>query len=442
MSPLLLSTIPEVPVTGWSGRRPARTRMVSLSGTEVPALATDGRTLWIPRGGGNSFGDCAYVSGGATLSSQGLTRILEVDAERGTVLCEAGVTNRALFELLERPDLRSWTVPVAGGTGLATVGGAAAGDIHGKDHPARGSFGNHVTELQVVTPAGEEVWCSAERHPDLFRATVGGMGLTGLIRRVRLNLAPARTHQVRALTRPIPRAREQALRFFEEEPADLKMAWLDLAGARPSGILHYARFTDRPPRPARRLLNLPVPRMAVLNPWTAPLVNRAVYQVHHRLDRVVRLVEAHYPLDSIPGFQRVYGPRGFVEYQFLVPPERGQEGLEALLEASRRTPAFHTVIKRFGPRAPVGLLSFAREGFTFTSLFAVTPTVFPVLQDLTELLIPMGGRLNLTKDSCASLEHFQRMQPNLDKWRQIVRRWDPQGRIQSDLSLRLGLKPW
>ncbi len=124
VSPLLLSTIPEVRVTGWSGRRPARTRMVSPSGAQVPGVAAEEETLWIPRGGGNSFGDCAYVSGGVTLSSRRLSRVLEVDAARGLVLGEAGVTNEALFRLLERPDLRGWTVPVAGGTGRVTLGGS------------------------------------------------------------------------------------------------------------------------------------------------------------------------------------------------------------------------------------------------------------------------------------------------------------------------------
>ncbi len=445
MSPPLLSTIPEVAVTGWSGRRPARTRILSPTGAQVPTVAAAEESPWIPRGGGNSFGDCAYVSGGVTLSSQRLDRILEVDASRGLVLGEAGVTNGALFRLLEGPDLRHWTLPVAGGTGRVTLGGAVAGDIHGKDHPSRGSYGNHVTGLLVATASGQEVWCSPELHPDLFQATIGGMGLTGFIRQVRLQLVPApggRAGQVRAMTRPIPDVRAQGLRIFEEEPADLKMAWIDLASARPRGILHYARFTELPPRPARRRLNLPIPRLAMLNPWTAPLVNRAIYRAHRNLDRVIRLVEAHYPLDSIPGFQRAYGPRGFVEYQFVVPRERGQEGLEALLEASRQTPAFHTVLKRFGSRPPAGLLSFAREGFTFTTLFAVTPTVHPVLEGLTQRVSGLGGGLNLTKDSCLSGRQFQDLQPNLPAWRRIARQWDPQGRIQSDLSLRLGLKPW
>lgn len=442
MTPIPLSMIPERPVAGWSGRCPARTRVAPLADSTLPASAAESATLWIPRGGGNSFSDCAYVSKGLTFSSEGMDRILEVDSDRGRILCEAGVTNRDLFELLERPDLHAWTLPVPGGTGHVTVGGASAGDIHGKNHPAQGSYGNHVQAMQVLTASGREVWCSAEENRDLFRATLGGMGLTGFIRKVRLQLVPLPAQALHLQTRPIPDAMTGTLRLFDEEPAELQMAWLDLAGRRVRGVLHFSRPTARPPRPPRRILRLPIPRIAFLNPWTAPWINRAIYHLHSHLDQVVRPQEAHHPLDAIPGFQKAYGPRGFVEYQFLVPPGQAEEGLRVLVEAARKAPAFHCVVKRFGPHPPAGLLSFAQEGFTFTTLFAARTGVFEVLEELTERLIPLGARFNLTKDICMTSRHLEKTQLHLEEWRQIARRWDPEGRIQSNLSLRLRLKPW
>jgi len=413
-----------------------------MANPSLGASAASSARLWIPRGGGNSFSDCAYISSGLTLSSQGMDRILEVDWDEGRVLCEAGVTNQDLFNLLARPDLKRWTLPVPGGTGQVTVGGAAAGDIHGKNHPAQGSYGSHVKALQVLTASGSDVWCSAEENPDLFRATLGGMGLTGFIRKVRLQMVPAPSGAFHVRTRTIPEAMNGTLRLFDEEPAELQMAWLDLSGRKVRGIFHFCRPTSRRPRPRRRVLRLPIPRVAFLNSWTSPWVNLAVYHLHANLDRVVRPVEAHYPLDSIPGFQKAYGPRGFVEYQFLVSPERAEEGLDSLVATTRRTPAFHCVVKRFGSHPPAGMLSFAHEGFTFTTLFVTRTGVFEALEELTERLIPLGARFNLTKDSCLSRQQFERTRPGLEEWRQVVQRWDPEARIQSNLSLRLGLKPW
>lgn len=442
MTPLPLSMIPERLVAGWSGRRSARARVVPMPREALPPLADGESARWIPRGGGNSFSDCAFLSDGLTLSSEGMDRILEVDSDQGSVLCESGVTNRALFHLLERPELRAWTLPVPGGTGQVTVGGAVAGDIHGKNHPAQGSYGNHVKALRVLTASSGEVGCSAEENPDLFRATLGGMGLTGFIRKVRLQLVPLHTQALHVQTRRIPNALQETIPLFDEEPGELQMAWLDLAGRRARGIFHFSRPTSRPPRAPRRVLRLPIPQIALLNPWTSPWINLAIYHLHARLDRVVHPEEAHYPLDSVPGFQRAYGPRGFVEFQFLVRPGQAEEGLHHLVAATRKTPAFHCMVKRFGPHPPAGMLSFAQEGFTFTTLFVARSGVFEVLEDLTERLIPLGARFNLTKDSCLTSRQFEKTQPGLDEWRQVVRRWDPEARIQSNLSLRLGLKPW
>ena len=442
MTSVPLSMVPEQPIAGWSGRCPARTRVLPLTASTLPASAAESATLWIPRGGGNSFSDCAYISKGLTFSSQGMDRILEVDPDRGLVLCEAGVTNQDLFEFLERPELQAWTLPIPGGTGHVTVGGASAGDIHGKNHPAQGSYGNHVQAMQVLTASGHKVWCSEDENRDLFRATLGGMGLTGFICKVRLQLVPLPAPALHVQTRPIPDAMTGTFRLFDEEPAELQMAWLDLASRRTRGVFHFSRPTARPPRPPRRILRLPIPRIAFLNPWTAPWINRVIYRLHSHLDLVVRPREAHHPLDAIPEFQKAYGPRGFVEYQFLVPLEQAERGLQSLVEAARKTPAFHCVVKRFGPHPPAGLLSFAREGFTFTALFAARSGVFDVLDELTESLISMGANFNLTKDICMRSRHLEKTQVHLEEWRQIVRRWDPEGRIQSNLSRRLRLKPW
>lgn len=417
----------EMEISGWSGRCAARTRLVHFdSGTPLtrPCIA---------RGSGRSFGDASFVTGGRTVSTRGL-RHLDVDG--GLARCGAGATVGDLFQAARATD--DHAVPVAGGTRWVTVGGAVAADIHGKDDPAVGSFGNHVVAIDLTVASGETVTCSPSQHPDLFAATVGGLGLTGIIRSARLRLAPNRGRQVRARTRAVP----DILAALADSDADLGMGWVDLAGGGRAAILHQAWYLPGPSRTPRRPYTGPVPRVPLLNRFTVPWLNRLVFLAHRRSDRVQPVEDFHFPLDACQHANRLYGRAGFVEYQFVVPEDAAEAAWADFLRTCSRVRSYHVVIKRFGSAPRAGLLSFPRPGFTFTALFSPHPDPGPALHAFTETALARGGRVSLVKDSCLAPEHVERMYPRLEEWRAVVRRWDPGNVFESNLSRRLGLKPW
>lgn len=417
----------EIEISGWSGRCATHTRLVDLdSGTPLsrPCIA---------RGAGRSFGDAAFVTGGRTLRALGLRR-LEVDGE--AIRCGAGATVGDLFAAVRA--LPRHGVPVAGGTRWVTVGGAIAADIHGKDDPAVGSFGNHVAGIDLTVASGETVTCSPGQHPDLFAATVGGLGLTGVIRRARVNLVRNPCRQVRARSRAV----RDVLAALAESDADLGMGWVDLARGGGPAILHQAWYLPGPSRPPRRPYTGAVPRLPLLNPWTIPWLNRLVFLAHRRSDRVLPVEDFHFPLDACQHANRLYGRDGFVEYQFVVPDGAVEAAWADFLLTCARVRPYHVVLKRFGTAPRAGLLSFPVPGFTFTALFSPRPDPRAALHTFTESVIARGGRVSLVKDSLLAAEHLAPMYPGLEEWRAIVRRWDPGNVFQSDLSRRLGMKPW
>lgn len=433
----------EVALVGWSRRCSGRTRLEFPDGAGWEALAALPHRR-IPRGAGRSFGDAAFVSGGLTLCSLRLRGIEEVDPRSGTLDCLAGTTVGDILRRLEFPDMQGWTLPVAGGSRWVTVGGAVAADIHGKNHRAQGSFGNHLDRLEVVTASGEVVECSPDRHPDLFAATVGGMGLTGFIRRVRLRLARLPAPAVRWRTLRMPRAAAEAFSLFRTSPGDLETAWIDLTGRTPRGIYHFACYAEPPPPPRRRTVDLPLPLVPLLNRFTLPALHALVYRIHGDLDRRAAPEDFHFPMDFVKHWNRLYGSRGFLQHQFAVCEERAPEALDCLLEVLRRPGvfAYQTVVKRFGSRTPVGLLSFPMAGYSFATDLDPSPEAYRAVRVLTDEVLALGARVYLAKDCCLTPSQFERMEPRLGAWRDVVRRWDPEGKLQSDLSLRLGMKPW
>lgn len=417
----------EIVLSGWSGRCAARTRLVDFHSTSPPTRPC------IARGAGRSFGDASFVTGGLTLSTLGLRHL---DLDDGVARCGAGVTVGDLFQAVRA--MGAWGVPVAGGTRWVTVGGAVAADIHGKDDPTVGSFGQHVTEIDLTVASGATVTCSPSRHPDLFAATIGGMGLTGIIRGARVRLLPNPARQVRARTRSV----RDVLSGLAASDADLGMGWVDLAGGGRAAILHQAWYLPGPSRAPRRPYSGPVPRLPLLNRWTVPWLNRLVFLAHRHSDRLQPVEDFHFPVDACQHANRLYGAAGFLEYQFVVPEAAAEAAWADFLRTCARVRPYHVVVKRFGNAPRAGLLSFPMPGFTFTALFSPRPDPGPALHAFTESVMASGGRISLVKDSCLPPEQVERMYPRLEEWRAIVRRWDPGNVFQSNLSRRLGLKPW
>lgn len=407
----------------------------------------------IARGLGRSYGDAAQCSGGLTVDATGLSRIGPLDEAAGTIEVGAGVS---LHDLMRHVIPAGWFVAVTPGTRYVSVGGAIAADVHGKNHHRDGSFANHVVQMTVVTPTAT-VTVSPQEDPELFWATAGGMGLTGVVVGATLRLTPIETSWI---TVDSQRFTTLDSLMAEMESGDshyrYSVAWLDCVhhrGGASRSVLtrgEHAPSGALPDRLRSRSREIPQdPRIEV--PLTAPrrIVNglsvRALNEAWFRASRDARgalrpLTAFFHPLDGIGGWNKLYGPNGFVQYQFAVPPGRPDTVEQAVAAISESgVPSFLAVLKRFGPGTP-GPLSFSQEGWTLALDFPIGPPGLPALLDgLDEEVTAAGGRVYLAKDARLRPELLPAMYPRLPELQAVCRRVDPGGLLASDLSRRLGI---
>jgi decaprenylphospho-beta-D-ribofuranose 2-oxidase len=382
-----------------------------------------------------------------------LSGIGSVDDVAGTVEVGAGVS---LHQLMRHILPRGWFVAVTPGTRFVSVGGAIAADVHGKNHHRDGSFAKHVVTMTVATPAGTYVLRPDGDDSDLFWATAGGMGLTGVVVQATLRLLPVETSWMEVVTRRFTRL-DDLMGAMEtlEHAHRYNVAWLDCLdhgdGSRRSVLTlgDHAPTGALPGRLRRRQCELPkdpvlqVPRAAPIrlaNRLSVRVLNEAWFRKSSPRHSLVPLTTYFHPLDGIGGWNLLYGPDGFVQYQFVVPLDRGdavEEAVETI--AASGVPSFLAVLKRFGPGTP-GPLSFSQQGWTLALDFPVGPAPLPGLLDtLDELVAAAGGRVYLAKDARLRPELLPAMYPGLGKLAEICRRVDPGGVLASDLSRRLGI---
>jgi decaprenylphospho-beta-D-ribofuranose 2-oxidase len=407
----------------------------------------------IARGLGRSYGDAAQCAGGLVLDTAGLCEIGPIDEESGTLEVGSGVS---LQRLMQHVIPRGWFVAVTPGTRFVSVGGAIAADIHGKNHHRDGSFARHVLALTMATPTGT-VTVAPERDGELFWATAGGMGMTGVVLSATLRLIPIDTSWMRVDSERFTRLAD-LMSAMEERDADYhySVAWLDCLahrkGARPSVLTRADHATpDALPerlRPRRR--EIPgEPRVRVPRPTPGRLANKLSVRVLNEgwfraasADRgaLVPLTTFFHPLDGIGNWNLLYGPAGFVQYQFAVPPERGDvvEDVVAAIAASG-LPSFLAVLKRFGAGTP-GPLSFSQEGWTLALDFPLGPPGLPALLDRLDLMVAdAAGRVYLAKDARLDPRLLAVMYPRLGELEAVRARLDPDGVLGSDLARRLGI---
>ena len=443
-----------VELSGW-GRYPrARCRVARPESVSAIDFTRERRV--IARGLGRSYGDAATSADGLVLLTERLNRRHSFDEETGILSAEAGTT---LEEVLTAFVPRGWFPPVTPGTKFVTLGGCVASDVHGKNHHRAGTFGAHVTELELILPNGSSVRCSPSENVDLFRATVGGMGLTGIITNVTFGLRAIETPRVIVRHHPA-RNLEESLRLLENSTLDdeYTVCWLDSTASGPSlgrGVLisgHHAARSELPPgligsgQFAKRKRPFTVPfdfPSWALNRLTAALFNRAYFrrQAARHAPFVTDLETFFYPLDAVNDWNRVYGRRGFVQYQCVLPTRDGAAGLREILEASAsaRLPSFLAVLKRLGAEG-TGLLSFPMPGYTLSLDFPVGGrALFRLLRTFDEIVARRGGRVYLAKDACLEAGTFGRMYKRLAEWREIKARFDPENLFCSDLSRRIGI---
>jgi FAD/FMN-containing dehydrogenase len=426
--------------------------VVIPSGVKAAKDAVMGSAPLIPRGMGRCYGDSSLSD--TVLSTDRFGRMRSFWERDGLLSCEAGVS---LGEIVETFGPRGWFLPVTPGTKFVTVGGAIAADVHGKNHHRDGSFSKHLVEMEVLLGNGEIVTCSREKHEDLFRATCGGMGLLGVVLSATFRLVPVETGWIRQEAIKARDLDEIMKRFEESAGWTYSVAWIDcLAKGSGTGrsilmLGEHAKRNELPRSPDRHgasdgwtTKRVSVPFFfpeVILNRFSAQAFNTAYYG-HTPKGRQASSVDCDaffYPLDKVHHWNRIYGKRGFVQYQFVLPMRNSYEGLKRILRVVSEGdhPPFLTVLKLLGEGT--GLLSFPLEGYTLAMDIPIRDGLFPFLDRLDEIVLSEGGRLYLAKDVRMRREMFAAGYPEVGRLREIRKKYGGEGRFESLQSKRVGI---
>ncbi len=441
-------------LAGW-GRYPRHD-----SDLVAPATAEASRALLarsegiVARGNGRAYGDAA-IGQSVTLATRSLDRMRAFDPATRRLTVEAGVL---LSDILAAFVPRGLFPPVVPGTKLVTVGGMIASDVHGKNHHRDGGFGSNVESLRLALPGGDVVTCSPTESPDLFWATVGGMGLTGTILEATFRLKPIETGWMRQDTVVAANLDEAMAALVRSDQFTYSVAWIDcLAHGASLGrsLVYMAEHATRgdvealgpkselfpPARSGKLAVPLDFPAFALTRPSVSAF-NALYFRNGARQAGAPFLVHwdpYFFPLDGIASWNRMYGRRGFVQHQCVIPDAVARPVLGEMLEriSSRGNASFLAVLKRLG--ASSGTISFPFPGYTLALDLQVSDGVFELLDEVDRLVVEAGGRLYLAKDARQSRQTFEAGYPGLQRFRDLRRAVGAEGRITSRLSARLGI---
>ena len=392
---------------------------------------------------GRSYGDVCLNDGGTLLDTEGLRHLIAFDPAEGIVDCEAGIT---LAELLEIFLPKGWFAPVLPGTRHVTVGGAIANDIHGKNHHRAGTFGCHVLGFELLRSTGERLFCSPDQNAELFRATIGGLGLTGLILWVRLRLKAVSGPWMQVEHLPFSSLKE----FFEFSRDSVSryeytVAWVDcVSGGGKAGRGVFIRGNHAAGKQAQgewkskpAFLRIPADAPGFLiNRCSVRLLNEIYYQLQSakRGPFTMPYGPFFFPLDSVEDWNRLYGKAGFLQYQVVL-PEDGSARLKEFFEkiSNSGLGSFLAVLKHFGPKRSPGLMSFPKAGVTLALDFPIRGRkVFDLLNALDEIAAAAGGSVYPGKDARMSPGHFRKFFP---QWQEFTKYFDPA--FSSDFKKRM-----
>ncbi len=445
-------------MTGWGRTAPTAAELVEPSDAKelVSALGQAPERGLVARGLGRSYGDAAQNAGGRVIDATGVSGLRALDLEAGVVTATAGTS---LHDLMRWLVPLGWFVPVTPGTRYVTVGGAVASDIHGKNHHKGGSWCDHVRSLVLHPPARGPVTVGPDVEPELFWATAGGMGLTGVIEEATFDLAPIETAVLSVDTDRAPDLDAlMALMVEGDDNYPYSVAWIDLMAAGSAlgrAVLGRAAFAPRDQLDRRHRgdpLAFSARQVAAAPPFVPNgLLNRATVRAFNevwfhksprrRRNELQSIAAFFHPLDMVGGWNRFYGSRGVLQWQPVIPLGAGGTVRWVVGELSATGAAsFLAVLKRFGTDNP-GPLSFPMPGWTLSLDLPVAAegALGPLLDRLDEEVVAAGGRVYLAKDSRMRPELLGPMYPRLDEWRAVRHAADPDGVLRSDLDRRLNL---
>ena len=408
----------------------------------------------IARGQGRSYGDSAL--GAHIISTESMDHFLEFNPQTGILSCEAGVT---LAQILQVTVPQGWFLQVTPGTKFVSVGGAIASDVHGKNHHHHGSFSTSVCSLQLLTTQGSLIACSATQNADIFHATCGGMGLTGIIVSATIQLLKIDSSWIAQRTLKTQSLAETLEQFENTQSATYSVAWIDclakgehlgrsliMLGEHATqsqlsagGISYSQRWQTH--QAGKLSMPFALPNF-VLNRWSIKAFNELYY-------RRVRQADSHnllhydpyfYPLDGIHHWNRMYGAEGFLQYQFVIPFSAGLAGLQRILTTISQSQkgSFLAVLKVFG-EGNDNYLSFPVAGYTLALDFKIDHQIWALLDRLDQMVLEMSGRLYLAKDARMSAQTFHQSYPNLDQFIQVREQLGAHTHFHSAQSMRLGL---
>lgn len=405
----------------------------------------------IARGLGRSYGDSSL--GENIIATVGYNRFISFNEETGVLKCEAGVSFADILEVFVP---KGWFLPVTPGTKYITVGGAIASDVHGKNHHKEGSFGDWVREMKILVASGEVLLCSPTQFEDLFFATIGGMGLTGLVLEAEFTLKRIETSFISQETLPADNL-EKVMGFFtDSKKSTYSVAWIDclakgknlgksilfLGEHAPLSTIESTVFKDDP------LWYLGKGKLGVpfdlpsgsLNSLTVKAFNGLYYSMSKlKGNGIVHLDPFFYPLDSVNNWNRIYGKKGFLQYQFVLPLDKSFDGMTEVLQAIAKEGrgSFLAVLKLFGRQD--SLISFPMEGYTLALDFPIMPGLMKFLTKLDEIVLKYEGRFYFTKDSRLKPDVFKQGYPKLNDFLEIKAKYDPNNLFASAQSKRLEL---
>jgi FAD/FMN-containing dehydrogenase len=388
-------------------------------------LSVAPNTKMLAVGMGRSYGDVCLLQHGTLLQTPNLDRLISFDSQTGLLRCEAGVT---LAQILDFAVPRGWFLPVSPGTKYVTVGGAIANDIHGKNHHVAGTFGLHTPCFELVRSDGTQVVCSAADNPDWYSATIGGMGLTGLISWAEVQMRPIASRHIRYQSTKFVGLEEFVALSKASSHTEYSVAWIDCVAQGRNfarGIFMQGEHDENPGpltplSKAKVVLPFDLPAMA-LNRASIGAFNTLYYhkQMSKQRSGLVDYEPFFYPLDRILQWNRLYGRQGLLQFQCVLPWASDTLGMTQLLKAITASglASFLAVIKVFGDAVSPGMMSFPAPGITLALDFPIRREVsFDLLDRLAGITADFGGRMYPAKDACMSASHFQQFYPQWEQW--------------------------